>query len=67
MSNLRQELHDARNEIVGLQIRISLQSERIAELQRQICELQEFIEHAQYLLAIDAARIRELLTKGNKE
>jgi uncharacterized coiled-coil protein SlyX len=67
MSEIRQELHDALIEqIVGLQIRIGLQSERIAELERQICELREFIEHVQHLLPNDAALAREMLSKGKK-
>ena len=67
MSDIRQDLHDALIEqIVGLQIRIGLQSERIAELERQICELREHIEHVRYLLPNDAALAREMLSKGKK-
>lgn len=60
MSDVRKELHDALNDIASLQIRIVVQNERIADLERRICLLQEFIEQAQYTFVRDARQAMEM-------
>jgi RNA polymerase sigma factor (sigma-70 family) len=58
---VHKELHDAINDVASLQIRIAVQNERIAELERRICVLQGFMEQAQHLLDRGARQPRELL------